>query len=74
MGCARHTSQLAPVPVDKRADVRLVSDEAEAVARILSQRLAGVAPLAADWHRLFSTQGYEHLAERERGMRRAFGD
>jgi putative zinc-dependent peptidase DUF5700 len=57
-----------------RVDVQLVDDEAEAVVRILRKRLAGGVPADTDWQRLFSTRGYQHLAERERGMRRSFSD
>jgi len=54
--------------------VRLVSDEAEEITHLLGERGRGQAPADSDWQHLFATQGYRHLAERERGMRRAFTD
>jgi putative zinc-dependent peptidase DUF5700 len=75
LGCAAHTSlRTGNSASSPRVDVRLVTDEAERVTRILDARLAGRSPADGDWQVLFATQGYRHLAERERGMRRAFSD
>jgi hypothetical protein len=55
-------------------DVRLESDEADAALIILDKRAHSELPTAADWRRLFSSNGYQHLREREDGMRRGFTD
>lgn len=63
-----------PVP-DRPAPsvrVRFVTDEAEAVLAILEKRATKVPLTAADWRRLFSTEGYRRLAKRETGMGRPF--
>jgi len=73
--CIHASTQPAPLnATDTRISVTLVDDEPEAVVRILRQRLAQHAPAAADSQQLWSTQGYRHLAERERAMRRAYSD
>lgn len=74
-GCAHRVNGIQPASAaDNRVDVQLESDEAEAVRAILGERVAGRSPADSDWRHLFATQGYRHLAERERGMRRAFTD
>jgi len=55
-------------------DVRVVTDEADAVLAILDQRVARREPAAAAWQRLFATEGYRRLQQRETAMRRAFTD
>ena len=51
-------------------DVRLVTDEADAVLRILSTK----QPTEKDWQRLFSSEGYVRLKKREESMKRSFTD
>lgn len=59
-----------PAPVE----VRLVTDEAEAVLAILDKRRAGQEVAEADWQRLFVSEGYVRLKAREAGMGRPFED
>jgi len=51
-----------------------VADEAEAVLSILHKKETGGAPVAADWDRLFSTEGYVRLKKREHSLKRPFED
>ena len=55
-------------------DVRLESDEADAAVAILDQRVRREMPTTANWQRLFSSEGYQRLQEREAAMGRAFTD
>ncbi|HEU0078629.1 MAG TPA: DUF5700 domain-containing putative Zn-dependent protease [Longimicrobiaceae bacterium] len=64
----------APHAQDGRLRVTLVTDEPEAVLAILARRKEGSAPSDADWRRLFASEGYVRLGEREAGMRRPFTD
>jgi len=57
-----------------RANVRIVTDEADAVLAILDARAAGRAVAEADWQRLFASEGYVRLKKRELSMHRAFDD
>jgi hypothetical protein len=52
--------------------VPFVTDEADAVLAILAKRAAHVPLRAADWRRLFSSEGYRRLEKRETGMGRPF--
>lgn len=74
--CAGRPASMPPPLADGRGrtDVRLVSDEAEAALTLLRQRQAGQAPSDSDWRRLFNSNGYRHLAEREAAMGRGFSD
>ena len=54
--------------------VRMVSDESEAVLRILDIESKGAMPTDKDWAALFATDGYRRLKERELGMKRKFED
>lgn len=56
------------------ADVRMVTDEAEAVLAILARKKASQPITEADWQRLFSSEGYVRLKKREAEMQRAFQD
>lgn len=51
-------------------DVRMVTDQADAVLHILSTK----EPTEADWQRLFSSEGYVRLKKRDTGMGRPFED
>ncbi len=57
-----------------RVDVRIVSDEAEAVLSILAKKKAQQLITDADWQRLFNSEGYVRLKKREQTMRRSFED
>lgn len=61
-------AQPAPPPVD----VRMVTDEADAVLHILGKKGQGVTD--SDWQRLFSSEGYVRLKKRETQMGRPFED
>jgi hypothetical protein len=52
----------------------MVSDEAEAVLKILAKKRAGRAITDEDWRRVFSSEGYTRLKKRELAMRRSFED
>lgn len=67
---AASVSQLASTQLD----VRLDTGEADAALDILRDRASAVAIPATRWERLFATQGYIHLREREAAMGRAFTD
>jgi hypothetical protein len=55
-------------------DVRIVTDEADAVMFILQRIKANEPVAAADWNRLFSTEGYVRLKKRESELKRSFED
>ena len=57
-----------------RLDVRLVTDEAQAALTILGA-LQDHRPVSADeWRRLFATEGYRRLQQRERAIGRQLDD
>src|SRR6185369_8866770 len=55
-------------------NVRLVTDEAEAVLAILAKRKANQPIVDADWQRVFQSEGYVRLKQRETSMKRSFED
>jgi hypothetical protein len=57
-----------------RLDVRLVTDEADAVLAILDKRAAAAPVAEHDWRRLFDSEGYRRLKQREASLQRAFED
>ncbi|HET9983684.1 MAG TPA: DUF5700 domain-containing putative Zn-dependent protease [Longimicrobiales bacterium] len=57
-----------------RLRVRLATDEADAVMAVLEKRAAGRTVEDADWARLFGSEGYRRLKERERSMGRPLED
>lgn len=57
-----------------RVDVRIVTDQAEAVLAILNKKHAGAEITGADWQKVFSSEGYIRLQKRERSMSRSFED
>lgn len=59
---------------DPRIQVTVVTDEADAVLAILDQASTGAAADSTWWARLFASEGYVRLKEREAGMGRAFTD
>lgn len=58
----------------QRVDVHFVDDEPRAVLAILDKRAAHKQIADNDWQRLFKSEGYRRLAERERSFKRAFTD
>lgn len=63
------------VPAQSSAvTVRLVNDEAEAVLAILAKRKANQPIVEADWQRVFQSEGYVRLKQREHSMQRSFED
>ena len=63
-----------PVPDAGRIQLKLNTDEADAVLEILEKHAAGAAVADADWERLFATEPYIRLKKREAGMNRDFTD
>jgi hypothetical protein len=57
-----------------RIQLRLNTDEAEAVLAILEKSAAGTAVSDTDWRRLFATEPYLRLKKREANMHRDFTD
>ncbi|MDQ6788040.1 MAG: hypothetical protein M3033_14640 [Acidobacteriota bacterium] len=57
-----------------RVNVRVITDEAEAVLAILAKRRANQTIDEADWQRLFTSEGYVRLKKREAAMQRPFED
>ncbi len=55
-------------------NVRLVTDEAEAVLAILAKRKANQPIADVDWQRVFQSEGYVRLKQREQSMQRSFED
>ncbi len=55
-------------------NVRLVTDEPEAVLAILAKRKANEPITETDWQRVFSSEGYIRLKKRELAMKRSFVD
>jgi len=55
-------------------DVRLVTDEADAVLAILAKRKANQPSVDGDWRRVFQSEGYVRLKQREESMKRSFAD
>jgi hypothetical protein len=56
-----------------RIQLKLNTEEADAVLTILDKHSAGTAITDGDWH-LFATEPYTRLKQREAGMKRAFTD
>jgi hypothetical protein len=55
-------------------NVRLVTDEAEAVLAIFTKRRINQPITEEDWQRVFSSEGYLRLKKRETGLKRSFED
>ena len=64
--CAIATAQTSAL------NVRLVTDEAEAVLAILAKRKANQPITDSDWQRVFQSEGYTRLKQRETSMKRSF--
>ena len=74
LACTPAARMATPGTVDPRLDVQLVTDQADAVLGILQLRAGGSQPTDADWSRLFATEGYRRLQQREHAMQRPFDD
>lgn len=59
--------------VDEALQLRFVTDEADAVLRILDARAAGTVR-DDDWRTLFATEGYRRLIARETAFKRPLGE
>jgi hypothetical protein len=64
---------LVPAPPEQ-VEVRIITDEPEAVLAILAKRAAGQEVTGDDWQKLFVAEGYRRLKKREAAMQRAFTD
>jgi len=60
--------------VSAQVNVRLVTDEADAVLIVLAKHRANQAIEDADWQRIFQSEGYVRLKKRETSMQRSFED
>ena len=57
-----------------RLDVRLVTDEPEAVLAVLAKKKSNQPITEDDWNRIFTSEGYTRLKKRELAMQRPFED
>ena len=57
-----------------KVNVRVVTDEADAVLEILAKREAGEQITEADWKKVFNSEGYVRLKQREHSLARSFED
>src|ERR1043165_5012055 len=69
--CCSYAVAVAQTPA---LNVRLVTDEADAVLAILAKRKANQPITDADWQRVFQSEGYIRLKQRETFMKRSFED
>src|SRR6185369_9992887 len=60
--------------VAAQVNVKLVTDEAEAVLNVLAKRKANQSIAEIDWQRIFQSEGYVRLKKREHSMQRSFED
>ena len=60
--------------VSAQVNVKLVTDEAEAVLSVLAKRKANQTIAETDWQRIFQSEGYVRLKKRETSMQRLFED
>ena len=59
---------------EERVELRIDAAEADAVLSILARRAAGEAVADADWRRVFESEPYRRLKQRETEMKRSFED
>ncbi len=64
----------AQTTMPSAVNVRLVTDEAVAVLAILAKRRANQPITETDWQRVFSSEGYVRLKQRELSLKRSFED
>jgi putative zinc-dependent peptidase DUF5700 len=60
--------------VSAQVNVKLVTDEAEAVLNVLAKHKANQTIAETDWQRIFESEGYVRLKKRETSMQRSFED
>jgi hypothetical protein len=65
------TTAIVAVPTS-RLNIKVITDEADAVLSILAKRRANQDVTDADWQRVFSSEGYVRLKKRETAMQRSF--
>jgi len=63
-----------PPATSNRIQLKLNTEEAEAVLAILDKNKAGATIPDADWQRLFTTEPYVRLKQREASIQRGFTD
>lgn len=68
------SSVRAQTRTDPRIDVRIVTDEADAVLGILAKREQSQDVTEADWQAVFTSEGYVRLKKRELAMSRPFNE
>ena len=67
--CSHHA---IAAPSQPRVNIKVITDEADAVLAILEKRKANQTLTDSDWQRVFSSEGYVRLKKRETSMRRSF--
>jgi hypothetical protein len=70
--CTALVFAVACQPGAERLDVRLITDEPEAVLALRERRAAGLPIGDDDWRALFATEGYRRRQQRERSFDRPF--
>lgn len=60
--------------INPNLDVQIISDEADAVIKILEKKEMNQEISEADWTAVFSSEGYIRLQKRERSLKRPFED
>jgi len=68
-----HTSSAQPTD-PASVEIKIVADEAEAVLAVLAKKTSGAEISASDWQRIFESEGYKRLKQRESAMQRPFED
>jgi hypothetical protein len=58
----------------QQVNVKIISDEADAVIAIMYKKGAGKTISDSDWQNLFASEGYKRLQKRESAMRVPFSD
>lgn len=72
--CFEQIEISAQSALSPRVDVQIVTDEADAVLRILAKKEKAQEITDADWTRIFSSEGYVRLKKRELSLSRPFED
>lgn len=67
-------STLAAPQNSTRLNIKMVTDEADAVLAILAKKKSNQPVSDSDWQQLFSSDGYVRLKKREAAMKRSFED
>jgi Putative zinc dependent peptidase (DUF5700) len=72
--CVAVEFAFAQTSTPSAVDLRLVTDQADAVLAILAKRNANQSITEADWQRVFQSEGYIRLKKRETSMKNSFED